>query len=127
MKAEKIELGQFYRYSGDDECFTIFVFCLEYHSFVLNNTPTECEKWIYWNVGKKIIGHFTYLDKKFIACISLLEAPIPQRNMKNIMLDNAEEDNENIRSWLELKDQMLNEFIRNTVLPEVLITVGDDK
>ena len=43
------------------------------------------------------------------------------------MLDDAGEDNEKIRFWLELKDQMLNEFVRNTVLPEALITAGDDK
>lgn len=43
------------------------------------------------------------------------------------MLDSADKDNEKIRSWLKLKDQMLNEFVRDTVLPEVLTAAGSDE
>ncbi len=119
MKAEHIELGKFYRSTHNGSHSTIFIFACEDHYYTQGDTPTMCEKWIYWHVAKRTVDHFVYLDKSFIDGLSLLENPIAQRNMKNCMHDNTEDDNEKIRSWLELKDQMLKEFSQNTVLPEV--------
>lgn len=119
MKAEHIELGKFYRSTQADGVCTIFIFACEDHYYTQGNAPTMCEKWIYWDVAKKIINHFVYLDKTFIDGLALLENPIAQRNMKNGIKDGAEEDNEKLKSWLDLKDQMLEEFVHNTVLPEV--------
>jgi len=120
MKAEHIELGKFYRLTFNGACSTIFIFTCEDHYYTHGDTPTMCEKWIYWDVSKRIVDHFIYLDRTFIDGLSLLESPPAQRNMKNCMRDNAEEDNEKMRSWLELKDQMLAEFAQSTVLPELV-------
>lgn len=62
MKAEKIELGKFYQYAGD-EYFTIFIFCLEYYSFKLGNTPTECEKWILGSREKNNWAFYLFRQK----------------------------------------------------------------
>lgn len=119
MKAAQIELGQFYRSTQSNKVCMIFIFGLEDHYYMQGVTSTICEKWIYWDVSKRTIDYFTYLEEFFIDGLSLLESPIAQRNMKNCIRDNAEEDNEKIENWLKQKDEMLLEFTRNTVLPEI--------
>lgn len=69
-----------------------------------------------WLIEKMQSGWEDFSYNEFL---DLVSDHLAQRNMKNCMRDNSEEDNAKMKSWLELKDQMLAEFVQNTVLPEV--------
>lgn len=119
MNYKEIELNKFYKMKDSTSLRSIFIFNVEDYYFQNGKDSNVCEKWIYWDLGKKEFGSFTYLNKTIIENLSKEEGQIRLRNLKDTLIEDMEGQKERFEKRFELIDIGIEDFCSTTVLSEL--------
>jgi len=119
MNPIDIELNKFYMAQPKSGGMgIIFIFDIQEYHYKSGTDDLVCEKWIYWNLGKREFESFLYLDKKFIENLKPVKRQITLRNMKNCMLKDIKRHKKECAKRFDLMDSGIEEFCDNTVFAE---------
>jgi hypothetical protein len=110
MLSNDIKLHGFYRVKIGSWFTTIVVLKKDKHTMHLSDKAEVCDRWVYWDIGHRVFGWVTSLNKNFLDNMAPIESQSMIQNLRGMLAKTDDEDRTAIIEWLQLKSEAAKSF-----------------